>query len=107
MPRDLSVLIPARQEMWLKATVEDVLAHRQADTEVIVVLDGAWADPPLAQHPDVRIVYQPQPIGQRAATNLAARLSSARYVMKLDAHCAIADGFDAALVKAAETLGPE
>jgi ribosomal protein L37E len=39
--------------------------------------------------------------------NLAARLADARYVMKLDAHCAVADGFDAALIAAGDELGPD
>lgn len=102
---DLSVLIPARQEEFLNNTVEDVIAHAKGDTEVIVVLDGAWADPPLIQHPNVQIVHVPEAIGQRAATNLAARISTARYVMKLDAHCSVADGFDVALIGAGEEIG--
>lgn len=101
----LSVLIPSRCEMFLDRTVEDVLANRRADTDIIVVLDGAWPEVPLVQHPDVHVVYRPVPIGQRAATNLAARLSSATYVMKLDAHCSLDDGFDAKLIAADEDIG--
>ena len=56
---DLSVLIPARNEQWLARTVADVLEHARGDTEVIVVLDGAWADPPLPQHPRLQVVYLP------------------------------------------------
>jgi glycosyltransferase involved in cell wall biosynthesis len=95
---DLSVLIPARNEMFLAKTVEDVLAHARGETEVIVVLDGAWADPPIADHPRVTVLHRPEAVGQRAATNLAAKLSTARYVMKLDGHCSVADGFDVDLV---------
>lgn len=105
--RDLSVLIPARNEMFLKRTVEDVLAHKEADTEVIVVCDGAWPMEPLDQHKDVTVIHLAQSIGQRAATNLAARLSSARYVMKLDAHCAVDQGFDRKLIQAAQELGED
>lgn len=101
---DLSVLIPARNEMFLRRTVLDVLEHAQAETEVIVVLDGAWADPPLEQHPRVTVLYHPQSVGQRAATNEAARLARGRYVMKLDAHCSVADGFDVELLRAAAEL---
>lgn len=105
--RDLSVLIPARQEEWLGRTIADVLKHREADTEVIAVLDGAWPTEPLAQHSDVQVIHRPTSIGQRAATNLAARLSRARYVMKLDAHCSLDQGFDRKLIEAAAHLGPE
>ena len=105
--RDLSVLIPARNEMWLNRTVADVLEHTGAGTEVIAVLDGAWPAEPLPQHERLQVLYRPQATGQRAATNDAARVSSARYVCKLDAHCAVAPGFDEAMLEAAEQLGPE
>ena len=39
---DLSVLIPARSEMFLRRTIEDILAHMEGDTEIIVVCDGNW-----------------------------------------------------------------
>jgi glycosyltransferase involved in cell wall biosynthesis len=104
---DLSVLIPARNEMFLKNTVEDVLTNIRAETEIIVILDGAWAEPALVQHDRVTIVHRPESIGQRATTNLAARLSSAKYVMKLDAHCAVAEGFDSTLIQSAKELGRE
>jgi hypothetical protein len=103
--RDLSVLIPSRNEMWLSRTIDDVIAHAEMDTEVIAVLDGDWANPPLTQHPKVKVLYTPTPYGQRGATNQAARLSEARYVMKLDAHCSVDQGFDRKLIEAAQTLG--
>jgi glycosyltransferase involved in cell wall biosynthesis len=105
--RDLSVLIPARNEMWTARTVEDVLAHARADTEVIVVLDGVPADPPLPVNPRVQVIQLGESIGQRAAVDLAARLSSARYVMKLDAHCAVDHGFDSKLIAAARELSED
>jgi len=104
---DLSVLIPARNEVFLAQTIADVVANLRGDTEVIAVCDGGWPDPPIADHPRVQLIYLPTPIGQRAATNLAARASAARYVMKLDAHCALAEGFDVELVRAGDELGPD
>lgn len=102
---ELSVLIPARHELWLKRTVKDVLDHAKADTEIIIVADGEWPLEQLEQHPRVQIIHYPIAIGQRAAVNQAARVSTATYVMKLDAHCAVADGFDVELIRTAETLG--
>lgn len=91
---EFSFLIPARNEEFCARTVEDVLAHARGDFEIIVVLDGAWADPPIKDSQHVRLIYKPEPIGQRAATNLAARLATGTYICKLDAHCAIDDEFD-------------
>ena len=97
---ELSVIIPARNEEWLNLTVADVLSHIEADTEIIVILDGAWPKEPLTQHERVHIVYLPQAIGQRAATNLGAKISTATYICKLDAHCSIGQGFDRILIEA-------
>jgi len=102
---DLSVLIPARNEMWLQRTIEDVFAHAKADTEVIVVLDGQWPETPIADHKRLRVTHSETVIGQRAATNLAARMSTATYVMKLDAHCSLDDGFDVKLIEADKEIG--
>jgi glycosyltransferase involved in cell wall biosynthesis len=97
--KDLSVIIPARNEMFLARTVEDVLENLRADTEVIAVCDGNWPDPPLQDHPRLVVVHVSEPIGQRAATNLGARISQAKYLMKLDAHCAVDEGFDLKLME--------
>lgn len=101
---ELSVLIAARNEMFLKRTVESVLAAARGDTDIIVVLDGAWADPPLEDHPRVTLIHRPIAIGQRAAVNLAAKVSSSRFVMKLDAHCSVDEGFDVKLMAADKEL---
>lgn len=90
----LSILIPARNEILLAKTIEDILQNIEGDTEIIAVLDGYWADPPVPQNERVTIIHNPQSIGQRAATNQAAKLSKAKYVMKVDAHCAFDKGFD-------------
>lgn len=104
---ELAVLIPSRNERWLKNTVEDVLAASQPTTEVIVVLDGAWPVEPLHQDARVSLLYLPESRGQRAAVNLAARITTAKYIMKLDAHCRVAEGFDTELIRTAKQLGRE
>jgi len=96
---DLSVLIPARNEEFLAQTVHDVLDRSEADTEVIVVIDGKAAGPPVPQDPRVRMIELEESIGQRAATNLAARHSEAKYVMKMDAHCSVGPGFDRIMIE--------
>jgi glycosyltransferase involved in cell wall biosynthesis len=96
---DLSVLIPARNEMFLAKTVETILKNIRGRTEVIVVLDGQWANPAIIDDPRLTIIYNPVALGQRAATNQAARLSQAKYVMKIDAHCAVDEGFDTKMME--------
>ena len=105
MGLDLSVIITSRNEEFLKRTVDGVLEAREANTNIIVLLDGKWAKPALVDHKDVIIIYYNKSIGQRAGINQAVRLSKAKYIMKLDAHCIVAKGFDRVLVDSAEKLG--
>lgn len=95
---DLSILIPARNEMFLAKTIENILENIQGNTEIIAVMDGYWADPLVPQHERVTIIHNPQAIGQRASTNVAAKLSTAKYVMKCDAHCSFDKGFDISMI---------
>lgn len=103
MTYDLSVLIPARNEWYydldlLGHTVANALENSGPTTEVIVIGDGSWPLKPLTPHPRLTFVHHNKSIGQRAATNEAARLSKAKYVMKLDAHCSLGKDFDTILI---------
>lgn len=95
---DLSVIIPARNEEFLQCTIEDVLSKAEADTEVIAVLDGYWPEVGLSVTEKVTVIHHENSIGQRAAMNEGVRLSQAKYIMKLDAHCSMDQGFDVKLM---------
>ena len=100
VPKDLSIIIPARNELFVAKTVENLLENIRGDkTEIIVVLDGQWADPGIPQHEKITILYYPESIGQRACCNRAVSISDAKYIMKVDAHCSFAEGFDVAMIK--------
>jgi hypothetical protein len=90
--------------MFLQRTIDDVLKNSSDGTEIIVVLDGYWPDDGIPQHPRVTIIHHEVSIGQRAATNEAARVSRAKYIMKLDAHCSMGKGFDEKLIESAAEL---
>lgn len=96
---DLSIIIPARSEIFLGKTIENVLENMRGDTEIIAICDGYWPDPPLIDDPRVTVIHHTESIGQRAATNEGARVSQAKYIFKLDAHCAVDEGFDVKLMK--------
>lgn len=101
----LSILIPSRCERFLKNTVEDIIANSEADTEIIIGLDGKWSEPPIAQHPNVNIIHVPESVGQRGITNLCAKLSHAKFLMKCDAHCSFDKGFDRKMLDAFKVVG--
>jgi len=105
--RDLSIIIPARNEEFLRETVADILKNKRANTEIIVGCDGNWPDPGFDQHPDVILVYYPISIGQRAIANRCVGLSSAKYIMKVDAHCAFDEGFDQKMIDAFKETGDD
>lgn len=99
---DLSILIPARNEIFLKKTVENLLENIRGNTEIIVVMDGGWIDPPLEDNERVTIIEHNQSVGQRQGTNEACKLARGKWVMKIDAHCAVDEGFDVKMMKAME-----
>ena len=104
---ELSILIPSRHEEFLKQTIDDILTHREADTEIIAVCDGEWPVEPIPQNERVNIIYLGKSIGQRAGTNIACRLSRAKYVMKIDAHCAFDQGFDRKMLELFQKVGDD
>jgi len=98
MKYDLSIVIPSRKEMFLAKTIENILENIRGKTEVIAVLDGGWADPVIVDDPRVTILHYTESIGQRAATNRGVQISSAKYIIKCDAHCGFDEGFDVKLM---------
>src|SRR3990167_10422910 len=96
---DLSVIIVGRNEEFLAKTVAEVFEKRRGKTEVIVVCDVVLPDPPIPSHPDATLIFNQAPVGQRAATNMGAKISTAKYIMKLDAHCALDEGFDVKMME--------
>ena len=95
---ELSVIIAGRNEEFFAKTVEDVIENSNDCTEIICVADGYRPFPEIKEHPRVRVIYLDKSIGQRAAVNLAVSQSSAKYMMKLDAHCAVDKDFDLKLM---------
>lgn len=93
----VSVLIPSRSERFLPETIETVVSRAAGDVEVIVHLDGYWPDPPLPDYPNVHIIHRSKPVGMRPGINACAAIATGEYLMKLDAHCLLAEGYDEVL----------
>lgn len=94
----LSILIPSKDEELLHKTIQDVLAHIEGDTEIIVGFDGWIKDTYIYDNPKIDWVIRHHGIGQRAMTNELAKISKAQYLMKIDAHCSFSQGFDVKLM---------
>ena len=97
-----SVLIPARNEPCLARTVADVKANARGDVEIVVALDGYWPDPALPD--DVVVLHRGDAKGMRPNINAMCDIATGDFLMKLDAHCMVGEGFDVIL---AESCPPD
>ena len=100
--KDLSIIIPARNEQFLAKTIEDILTNAEGDIEVIALADGYWPEPKIVDDQRVTLIHHSKAIGQRQSTNEGARLSRAKFIMKCDAHCSFDKGFDVKLMDGCE-----
>jgi len=93
--KDVSFLIPARNEIYLEQTIRNILENIRGNSEILVCLDGYIPDPQIVIGDDrVTFFHKEKSIGQRAAINFLATKANGKYVCKIDAHCAIDEGFD-------------
>ena len=101
----LSVVIPARNEIYLEPTIRDILEKSRGEIEVIAVLDGYLPDEPIDIKDDrVTFLHYETSIGQRQAINEAAKRAKGKYILKTDAHSMFDEGFD---IKLAEDCEPD
>jgi len=94
--KKLSIIIPARHELYLKQTVDDLFKKATGDIEVIVILDGYWPTAFPEDNPRLTFVHRERR-GMRAAINSAVAIAKGDYILKMDAHCMFAQGFDEVL----------
>jgi len=93
----LSVIMPSyRHDPHLIRTIDSVLGASKEDIEIIVYLDE-YVEAPLRE--DDRVIYlkSKEHIGMRNAINEAVEKSTGKFIMKLDSHSDICNGFDAIL----------
>lgn len=98
----LSVIIPDRNgQPYLQKTIDDLLLKAEGDIEIIVVCDGTWPDPFLKDDKRVKIIHHGTPhqnLGMREGINRGVALSKGEYIMKIDEHCMVDQGFDKKLI---------
>jgi len=94
-----SIIIPSRNERFLPQTIDDIYAKFTGEFEVFAFLDGYWPSPPLPERPNLHILHVAPTRGMRNAINSAAAIARGEYLMKCDAHCMFAQGFDEDILK--------
>jgi len=96
----LSIIIPHRVDEFLNKTVTDLLQKARGEIEIIVICDGVWPSQ-IIDDQRVRYIHQGtvhNAPGMREAINKGMRLARGQYVMKLDEHCMLSEGFDLELI---------
>ena len=88
----LSIIIPAYKEPHLNKTIRSLIWNKRGDIEIIVVLDGA--DQEVVNHHRVHVIKIPEQRGMRNAINTGVRMARGELIMKTDAHCKFAPGYD-------------
>lgn len=100
----LSVIIPHRVPDYLNKTIYDLLQKAKGEIEIIVVCDGVW---PAEIIEDDRVIYihhgtvHDSP-GMRESINKGVSIASGDYLMKIDEHCMVSEGFDVQLISDAQ-----
>jgi len=92
----ISILIPAyNEQLYLNKTIDNFISTAEGDVEVIVVLNG------YDQEVDERavVIRSPENIGERKAMNAAARIAKGEYLMRIDAHCDMSEGWDTKMIE--------
>jgi glycosyltransferase involved in cell wall biosynthesis len=90
----VSVILPSRNEPYLSQTIDAVLRNAEGDVEVIAVLDGYWPVPALRSDPRLVLLHRGTAQGMRPGINAGVAVARGEWLMKLDAHCDVSQGFD-------------
>lgn len=93
----VSIIIPSCKERFLPQTIHDLLSKAHGDVEIIAVLDGYWPDPRIVEDRRVILLHRGVQLGMRAGINAAVQVARGEYLLKIDAHCMVADGYDMTL----------
>ncbi len=101
MKPEVSIIIPARNEIYLGKTIESLLQAAKGEIEIIAVLDGYWADAPI-ENPKVTYLHFGRARGMRNAINAGVAVARGKYILKCDAHCLFDEGFDVKLMAECE-----
>lgn len=93
----LSIIIPSYRDVYLSNTIDSVLRSSKDDIEIIVFLDEYDKLQPLNNDRRVKYIKSYLNMGMRYAINESVKASSGEFIMKLDSHCDIMEGFDVML----------
>ena len=97
-----SVIIPSRSDQYLQQTVNELLNKSEKPIEVIVIYDGIWPEEELDADSRVVIMHHGtihNNPGMRFSINAGMNMARGKYVMKIDEHCMLDEGWDKKLAE--------
>jgi len=95
----LSIILPAYVEPYMNKTITSLLDNAVGEVEIIPVFDGRMPDEPVVVDPRVQPIYLEQHVGMRGCINAGILKAQGEFIMKCDAHCIFAPGFDKILLE--------
>lgn len=94
----VSIIIPARNEPYLQKTILDILKNARGEIEILAILDGYWSPAEeIVDDKRINYLHYSEAKGMRNAINMGIALAKGEYILKTDAHCSFAEGFDEVL----------
>ena len=96
---NLSVIIPVFKEPYLNKTIDSLLENAIGKIEIIPVIDGCGLEEPVREDPRVKPIVLNPHVGMRGAINAGLVAAKGDFIMKSDAHCLFAPGFDQVLTE--------
>lgn len=95
----LSIIVPSFHEPYLQNTIDSLLKNAEGKIEILAILDGYTPPKPIKPDPRVRVIRLRKNRGMRGAINAGLKRAKGNFIMKCDAHCAFAPGFDRMMTK--------
>jgi len=97
----LSAILPAYKEPYLDKIIDSLLDNAEGEVEVIPVLDGYWVDK-IRDDSRIKVLHLGKNRGMRGAINAGVLVSKGDFIMRADAHCMFAKGYDRILTESCQ-----
>ncbi len=95
----ISVILPVYKEPHLNKTIQSLLDGAKGEIEILPVFDGDLPQEEVLPDKRIRPIFLANHEGMRTATNNGILRSLGDWIMKCDAHCVFADGWDKDLLE--------
>lgn len=93
----ISIIVPVYKEPFVNKTLMSLLMNSEKEVEILPIIDGCDLSEPLIEHKNIRVITHYKNLGMRACINTGVENAKGDLIMKIDAHCVVAKGYDTVL----------